>query len=139
MNRTATHGIFLGARELMHIFVGQERNVTNHAENIWRQRAKFILVDDQVLGMCAPLLLGVGYIQFFPPFMSLAFISRYPLLFQFFPFASQILHSVYCLDTPTRYPRNFICGGPKLSFSFLPGLRSKHEGTFSYPAKITAN
>jgi hypothetical protein len=58
MTRTAvTHRTFLGARELMHIFVGQERNFTNHAENIWRQCTKFFLVDDQVPGMCAPLLL----------------------------------------------------------------------------------
>ena len=68
MNRTVTHRTFLGAHELMHIFVGQGRKVTNHAENIRLQRTKFILVDDQAPGMCAPLLLGVGYIPSFPPF-----------------------------------------------------------------------
>ena len=99
MNRTVTHRTFLGARELMHICVGQERNVTNHAENIRRQRAKFILVDDQVPGMCTPLLLGVGYIPTFPPFTSLDLFPQYPLKFQFFPFASQLLHYVLSRHT----------------------------------------
>jgi len=76
MTRTAvTHRTFLGAHELMHIFVGQGRNVTNHAENIRRQRIKFILADDQLPGMCAPLLLRVVYIPTFPPFTSLVFFS----------------------------------------------------------------
>jgi hypothetical protein len=139
VNRTVTHGTVLCARQLLHIFVGQERNVTNHAENIRLQRTKCILVDDRVPGMCAPLLLGVGCIQTFPPFTPLVLIPQCPLQFQFFPVASQLLHYVYGLDTPTRCSRNFICGGPNLSFSFLPGLRSKHECTFSYPAKFTAN
>jgi hypothetical protein len=94
VNRTFTHGTFLGARELMHIFVRQERNVINHAENIRLQRTKFILVDDQVSGMCAPLLLGVGYIPSFPPFTPLVLIPQYPLQLQFFPVASQLLHYV---------------------------------------------
>lgn len=117
MNRTITHRTFLGARELMHIFVGQEINVTNHTENIRRQLTKFILVDDQVPGMCAPLLLGVGYIPSFPPFTSLVLIPHYPLQFQCFLVASRLLHYLYCLilTHPQDFLRNFICGGPNLS------------------------
>lgn len=97
VSRTVTQRTFLGARELMHIFVGQERNVTNQAANIRSRRTKFILVGDHVLGMSTSLLLGVVYIPSFPPVTSLVLIPQYPLQFHFLPVPSQLLLYVYCL------------------------------------------